>query len=266
MLLSSNSKIIFFSHDVNMRNALHMRMLRKRLGNEAYALWLMLLEICASHEDFGFNLEEDAEIICFDLDTDRAHLDQLIDFCLTQKLLVKEGEKIYSPQLREHFSKIQELRQKRNLGGKKGMTSRRPKASDNNPSDNSPISEDNHIQPNNLTTEKPNNLTTEHPTEKEKTVIRLSCDCQALKSELPIANRRLSNVALMPPEDIPKASRDGTPPNPQYPKHHKSFQAAKGQEHGCFGSIIPDKSKDAHDIDLLMDFEPSKLARRLFLW
>ncbi|MCC8070793.1 MAG: DUF4373 domain-containing protein [Bacteroidales bacterium] len=231
MLLSTNPKITFFSHDVNMRNDLPMRMLRKRLGNEAYALWLMLLEICASQEDFGFNLEEDAENICFDLDTDRAHLNELIDFCLAQKLLVKEGDKICSTQLREHFSKIQELRQRRSLGGKKGMASRWHNASDKQPADNSPISEDNHIQPNNLTTEKLKNPTTEKPNNQQKQK-RQSFDCHVTVKPYNQTCSSLTVVKAMPPSHPQK-----TIPRLQEMAHSQGIEAPEDME----ASKEPDK-------------------------
>ncbi len=59
----------WFSHDTAMRNHPKIRLLRKRYGNEGYAVFCMVLEVLADAENFRLYISDEIEreMLCDDL-------------------------------------------------------------------------------------------------------------------------------------------------------------------------------------------------------
>lgn len=74
----------FFSHDSDMRNSRKIRIVRKRFGNEGYAVFCMCIEVLADSENFRLYLDDEIEkeMLCDDFGIDSEKFDEILDYFL----------------------------------------------------------------------------------------------------------------------------------------------------------------------------------------
>ncbi|MFA6071636.1 MAG: DUF4373 domain-containing protein [Janthinobacterium sp.] len=133
--------IYYFSHDSNARNDEKVLMLRAEYGWEGYGLFWALIEmmfekeeICLSHNKIkGLSLSYNIDITL---------LEGVINSAINNGLFESDSDKFWSNSLRNRKLKFYELKEKRSLAGKKGMSSRWQTPA-NIESDNSVITKDN---------------------------------------------------------------------------------------------------------------------------
>lgn len=143
----AKDRIRFFSHDVDMRNDLKIRGLRRQFGNDGYAVWCYLLEVLTDSEELCINFSDMADLLSADFDVEPDTLRAIVGYCQGVGLLQREGDMIFSKRHRERITgvitKARELSEARSAAGKKGMQKRWGK---NNPSvtnSNKPVTTDN---------------------------------------------------------------------------------------------------------------------------
>lgn len=83
----------FFSHDSDMRNSRKIRIVRKRFGNEGYAIFCMVLEVLADAENFRLYISDEIEreMLCDDLWLEVEKFDEILALFL-QLWLVQQEE------------------------------------------------------------------------------------------------------------------------------------------------------------------------------
>ena len=78
----------FFSHDVDMRNDLKVKALRKRFGHKGYSFWNMILEHLGNCDYFEYEWNElNIELLSTDFDLTSEELNELVDYCVKLELL-----------------------------------------------------------------------------------------------------------------------------------------------------------------------------------
>lgn len=171
----SKDKLRYFSHDVDMRNDLKIRGLRRQFGNDGYAVWCYLLEILTDSEDLCVDIDAMGDLLAADFDIERELLFEIIEYCTTVGLLIKDGSILYSKRHRERIrgviDKARELSERRSEAGKRGMQKRWGKKQNDNEDitlDSKPITTDNELE------ESREDKTREEKTRKEK--IEYPCD------------------------------------------------------------------------------------------
>lgn len=171
----SKDKLRYFSHDVDMRNDLKIRGLRRQFGNDGYAVWCYLLEILTDSEDLCVDIDAMGDLLAADFDIERELLFSIIEYCTTVGLLIKDGSILYSKRHRERIrgviDKARELSERRSEAGKRGMQKRWGKKQNDNEDitlDSKPITTDNELE------ESREDKTREEKTRKEK--IEYPCD------------------------------------------------------------------------------------------
>lgn len=151
----AKDRMRFFSHDVDMRNDLKIRGLRREFGNEGYAVWCYLLEVLTDTEDLCIDIDNMAGLLSADFDIDRERLMGIVGYCLQVGLFVKDGSILYSKRHRERImgviDKAREISERRSEAGRRGMQKRWGKKSTDNEditTDNNRIANDNELEEN----------------------------------------------------------------------------------------------------------------------
>lgn len=120
-------KIEYFKHDKNMRNDFKIKGLRRRYGNEGYAVWCYILEVLIDSEDLTIDLWQ-LNLLAEDFDITLNRLKEIIDYCVELRLLCQEDNIIYSRMLRDNtdilLMRQREISQCRAAAGKIGMIRR----------------------------------------------------------------------------------------------------------------------------------------------
>lgn len=145
----------WFTHDFDMRNDVKIKALRRKFGNNGYAVWCYLLESLTDTDFFELDFSDiDIELLAADYDVTPEELKDIAEYCCRIKLLQKTGDgvKIYSEALKRRFEPLNDLRNKRSEAGKKGMEKRWGSNEDNDDitMDNKVITSDNLIQYNTI--------------------------------------------------------------------------------------------------------------------
>lgn len=97
----------YFSHDSDMRNDPKIRAIRRKYGIEGYAVWNMILEILTDSDFFEYEWTElNVELIAGDFDIEPEKLNDIVDYCITLKLLSKDENRIYSEKMKERFESL----------------------------------------------------------------------------------------------------------------------------------------------------------------
>lgn len=157
MDMLTKDRMRFFSHDVDMRNDLKIRGLRRKFQNDGYAVWNYLLEVLTDTEDLCLDIAAMGELLSVDFDVTPERLQEIVDYCVTVGLLQREGNIIYSARHRERITgvieKARELSEHRSAAGKIGMQRRWGKQTDNAviatiTTDNTAITNDNEEEKN----------------------------------------------------------------------------------------------------------------------
>ncbi len=128
----AKDRMRFFSHDVDMRNDLKIRGLRREFGNEGYAVWCYLLEVLTDTEDLCIDIDNMAGLLSADFDIDRERLMGIVGYCLQVGLFVKDGSILYSKRHRERIMGVLDKAQEKSECGRRAVMARWGKNSANN--------------------------------------------------------------------------------------------------------------------------------------
>lgn len=128
----AKDRMRFFSHDVDMRNDLKIRGLRREFGNEGYAVWCYLLEVLTDTEDLCIDIDNMAGLLSADFDIDRERLMGIVGYCLQVGLFVKDGSMLYSKRHRERIMGVLDKAQEKSERGRRAVMARWGKNSANN--------------------------------------------------------------------------------------------------------------------------------------
>jgi hypothetical protein len=78
----------YFSHDVQMRNDLKIKALRRKFGHSGYSFYNMMLEQLGNCEYFEYEWNErNKELLSADFDIDAEEINTMVEFCLRLELL-----------------------------------------------------------------------------------------------------------------------------------------------------------------------------------
>jgi len=78
----------YFSHDVQMRNDIKLKAVRRKYGHLGYSLWNMILELLGSNEYFEYEWNElNIELLAPDFDMDAEQIREIVDYCIKLNLL-----------------------------------------------------------------------------------------------------------------------------------------------------------------------------------
>lgn len=128
----AKDRMRFFSHDVDMRNDLKIRGLRREFGNEGYAVWCYLLEVLTDTEDLCIDIDNMAGLLSADFDIDRERLMGIVGYCMQVGLFVKDGSILYSKRHRERIMGVLDKAQEKSERGRRAVMARWGKNSANN--------------------------------------------------------------------------------------------------------------------------------------
>lgn len=160
----SKDKLRYFSHDVDMRNDLKIRGLRRQFGNDGYAVWCYLLEILTDSEDLCVDIDAMGDLLAADFDIERELLFEIIEYCTTVGLLIKDGSMLYSKRHRERIKGVLDKAQQKSERGRKAVMARWGKTSMENTDETD--TDTDVLQPN--TNKSREDKTREEKTRKEK--------------------------------------------------------------------------------------------------
>lgn len=160
----AKDRIHFFSHDVDMRNDLKIRGLRRQFGNDGYAVWCYLLEILTDSEDLCVDIDAMGDLLAADFDIERELLSEIIEYCTTVGLLIKDGSMLYSKRHRERIKGVLDKAQQKSERGRKAVMARWGKTSMENTDETD--TDTDVLQPN--TNKSKEDKTREEKTRKEK--------------------------------------------------------------------------------------------------
>ena len=94
----------YFPHDSDMRNDPKIKALRRKFGFKGYAVWTMLLEILTDADYFEYEWSDlNIELLAGDFDLEPDLLRDIVEYCLTIKLLYIQSDLIFTPKLKERF-------------------------------------------------------------------------------------------------------------------------------------------------------------------
>lgn len=154
-----------------MRNDLKIRGLRRKFGNDGYAVWCYLLEVLTDTEDLCIDIDNMAGLLSADFDIDRERLMGIVGYCLQVGLFVKDGSMLYSKRHRERIMDVLDYAREKSERGRKAVMVRWNRNSSSNtteiPSDTDVI------QPNTNKTREEESR--EDKTRKEKTRVEYPC-------------------------------------------------------------------------------------------
>lgn len=94
----------YFSHDNDMRDDERIKALRRKFSHLGYSTWNMLLERLCRAENFKVEYNEDSiDIMAGDFSIEPEQLKEIIDYLIKLKLIIQEGEIIYSQTMITRF-------------------------------------------------------------------------------------------------------------------------------------------------------------------
>lgn len=134
--MANNNK--FFYHDIFSRHSMNIAFIIKKLGHKGYACYFMLLEVFAASNEYSLDLNKE---YVYDYLQDQLFLNSVeevkdvLELFKKADLIHEEEGIIYSSELRQHMTKVDEICQKRSVA-RKGKT----KKSDFDTSENKPFS------------------------------------------------------------------------------------------------------------------------------
>lgn len=120
----AKDRIRFFSHDVDMRNDLKIRGLRREFHNDGYAVWCYLLEVLTDTEELSIDIEEMNDLLAADFDITPERLRQIVDYCIKVGLFQREGNILYSTRHRERITGVVEKARVKSERGRKAVMAR----------------------------------------------------------------------------------------------------------------------------------------------
>lgn len=120
----SKDKLRYFSHDVDMRNDLKIRGLRRQFGNDGYAVWCYLLEVLTDTEELCVNYKEMEELLSADFDVEKEVLNAIVVYCKQVGLLQSDGDVIFSARHRERINGVLDNAREKSERGRKAVMTR----------------------------------------------------------------------------------------------------------------------------------------------
>lgn len=115
----------WFYHDIDMRNDIKIKALRRKFGLEGYAVYNCLLEMLSAADWFQIPFgEADTELIAADLDIDSSRLSEIVKYCVKVELLTLSQKVLTCDALRRRFESLIALKERRAAAGRAGMKSR----------------------------------------------------------------------------------------------------------------------------------------------
>lgn len=111
---NDNGGADYFSHDIDMRNDIKVKALRRKFSHTGYAVWCFMLEYLTDCTIFEFDYNEvSQELLASDFDVPVAELREIIDYSVKIGLLQHEDGKIFSAAHKRRFVRMLEVRQRR---------------------------------------------------------------------------------------------------------------------------------------------------------
>jgi hypothetical protein len=97
MARPTKHNVTYFSHDVQMRNDVKIKALRRKYGHLGYSIWNITLEILGDAEYFEIEWNDmSIELLTPEYDCDSAELREVIDYCIKLNLLQIKNGYLYS--------------------------------------------------------------------------------------------------------------------------------------------------------------------------
>lgn len=94
----------YFSHDNDMRDDERIKAVRRKFGHIGYSTWNMLLERLCRAENFKIEYNEDSiDIMAGDFHAEPEQLKEIIDYLIKLKLIIQQGEIIFSQTMINRF-------------------------------------------------------------------------------------------------------------------------------------------------------------------
>lgn len=148
----------FFSHDIDMRNDIKVKALRRKFSHTGYAVWCFMLEYLTDCNNFEVLYDEvTQELLAADFDVPVEKLREVIDYCTRIGLFQQEDGKLFSRAHQRRFVRMLEARQRRaeaarrngrkggNPNFKKGQPNPYYQRGEDNPNITQEITQDNPI-------------------------------------------------------------------------------------------------------------------------
>lgn len=111
---NDNGGADYFSHDIDMRNDIKVKALRRKFSHTGYTVWCFMLEYLTDCTNFEFDYNEvSQELLASDFDVPVAELREIIDYSVKIGLLQHEDGKIFSAAHKRRFVRMLEVRQRR---------------------------------------------------------------------------------------------------------------------------------------------------------
>lgn len=116
MFKSESDSAAYFQHSANMRNDIRVRAVRRKFGNEGYAVMNYLFELMTEKPEFKLEFSPiDRELLAADFDVETEWLGDFVEYCEEVQLfnLNLDENTLSSEFLKDIFKPLFELRQKR---------------------------------------------------------------------------------------------------------------------------------------------------------
>lgn len=95
----------YFSHDVDMRNDIRIKGLRRNYGHEGFSIYIMLLETLANCDYFEYKWDDNsAELLSFDFDITSDRLKEILSFLVRLNLIQEKNGYIICESLDKRLS------------------------------------------------------------------------------------------------------------------------------------------------------------------
>lgn len=101
--MARNDRLRYFGHDTDMRNDLKIRGIRRKFGNEGYAVWGYMLEVLTASADLSIDIEKMGGLLAADFEVSEEWFRSFINYCLDIELFQLEGTMLYSRRHRERL-------------------------------------------------------------------------------------------------------------------------------------------------------------------
>lgn len=111
----------YFSHDNDMRDDERIKAVRRKFSHLGYSTWNMLLERLCRAENFNVEYNEDSlDIMAGDFSIEPLQLKEIIDYLIKLKLIIQEGEIIFSQTMINRFEGL--FRKRKRDSGRLSLT------------------------------------------------------------------------------------------------------------------------------------------------
>lgn len=108
----------YFPHDSNARQDVKMLKLRIKHGWAGYGLYWGIIEALRDQDNYAFEADQ-PELISLAVGCSIDEITPVLNTCLEVGLLKKEDGYIFSPSLKRRMERVDDIREKRRLAGKK---------------------------------------------------------------------------------------------------------------------------------------------------